>query len=107
MPADGGVMVFLSSQMGHVGAPSRSAYCATKHAVEGMTRALAVELAPRGVRVVVARADVRGDGADRALPRGPGLPRGRAGARSRSAGSRTAEEVAAAAVFAASPAAGS
>lgn len=52
MPAEGGVVVFLSSQMGHVGAPCRSVYCATKHAVEGLTRALGVELAPRGVRVV-------------------------------------------------------
>jgi NAD(P)-dependent dehydrogenase (short-subunit alcohol dehydrogenase family) len=52
MPAEGGVIVFLSSQMGHVGAPSRSVYCATKHAVEGLTKAMAVELAPRGVRVV-------------------------------------------------------
>ncbi|MGH3645403.1 MAG: SDR family NAD(P)-dependent oxidoreductase [Mycobacterium sp.] len=46
------VVVNVSSQMGHVGAPSRSLYCATKHAVEGMTKALAVELAPHGIRVV-------------------------------------------------------
>jgi NAD(P)-dependent dehydrogenase (short-subunit alcohol dehydrogenase family) len=52
MPAKGGVVVFLSSQMGHVGAACRSVYCATKHAVEGLTKAMAVELAPRGVRVV-------------------------------------------------------
>jgi NAD(P)-dependent dehydrogenase (short-subunit alcohol dehydrogenase family) len=52
MPAQGGVVVFLSSQMGHVGAARRSVYCATKHAVEGLTKAMAVELAPRGVRVV-------------------------------------------------------
>jgi NAD(P)-dependent dehydrogenase (short-subunit alcohol dehydrogenase family) len=52
MPVEGGVVVFLSSQMGHVGAASRSVYCATKHAVEGLTKAMAVELAPRGVRVV-------------------------------------------------------
>jgi NAD(P)-dependent dehydrogenase (short-subunit alcohol dehydrogenase family) len=52
MPASGGAIVFVSSQMGHVGAPRRSVYCATKHALEGLTRALAVELAPRGVRVV-------------------------------------------------------
>ena len=51
MPA-GGVVVLLSSQMGHVGAGRRSAYCATKHAVEGVTKALALELAPRGIRVV-------------------------------------------------------
>ena len=42
----------MSSQMGHVGAALRSVYCATKHAVEGMTKALAVELAPAGIRVV-------------------------------------------------------
>src|SRR5262249_4264850 len=48
MPAEGGAIVFVSSQMGHVGAPRRSVYCATKHALEGLTKALAVELAPRG-----------------------------------------------------------
>ncbi len=48
---DGGSIVLLSSQMGHVGAPRRSVYCMTKHAVEGLTKAAAVELAPLGVRV--------------------------------------------------------
>jgi NAD(P)-dependent dehydrogenase (short-subunit alcohol dehydrogenase family) len=52
MPAEGGVVIFLSSQMGHVGAKRRTVYCATKHAVEGLTKAMAVELAPRGIRVV-------------------------------------------------------
>jgi NAD(P)-dependent dehydrogenase (short-subunit alcohol dehydrogenase family) len=47
----GGAIVNLSSQMGHVGAPGRTVYCATKHAVEGLTKALAVELAPHGIRV--------------------------------------------------------
>jgi NAD(P)-dependent dehydrogenase (short-subunit alcohol dehydrogenase family) len=47
----GGTIINLSSQMGHVGAPNRSVYCATKHAVEGLTKALAVELAPHGIRV--------------------------------------------------------
>jgi NAD(P)-dependent dehydrogenase (short-subunit alcohol dehydrogenase family) len=47
----GGAIVNLSSQMGHVGFPGRSAYCATKHAVEGLTKALAVEWAPHGIRV--------------------------------------------------------
>lgn len=47
----GGSIVLISSQMGHVGAPGRSVYCTTKHAVEGLTKAAAVELAPRGVRV--------------------------------------------------------
>ena len=47
----GGSIVNLSSQMGTVGYPGRSAYCATKHAVEGYTKALAVEWAPHGIRV--------------------------------------------------------
>jgi len=46
-----GAIVNLSSQMGHVGAVNRSVYCASKHAVEGLTKAMAVELAPAGVRV--------------------------------------------------------
>jgi NAD(P)-dependent dehydrogenase (short-subunit alcohol dehydrogenase family) len=47
----GGSIVLISSQMGHVGAARRSVYCTTKHAVEGLTKAAAVELAPHGVRV--------------------------------------------------------
>ncbi len=46
-----GVILNMSSQMGHVGAPNRTVYCMTKHAVEGLTKALAVELAPYGIRV--------------------------------------------------------
>jgi NAD(P)-dependent dehydrogenase (short-subunit alcohol dehydrogenase family) len=46
-----GSIVQMSSQMGHVGAPHRSLYCATKHALEGMTKALALEWAPHGIRV--------------------------------------------------------
>lgn len=46
-----GSIVNMSSQMGAVGFPGRAAYCATKHAVEGMTKALAVEWAAEGVRV--------------------------------------------------------
>jgi NAD(P)-dependent dehydrogenase (short-subunit alcohol dehydrogenase family) len=46
-----GSIVLVSSQMGHVGAAGRTVYCATKHAVEGLTKAAAVELAPHGVRV--------------------------------------------------------
>jgi NAD(P)-dependent dehydrogenase (short-subunit alcohol dehydrogenase family) len=51
VPEGGGSIVLITSQMGHVGAPLRTVYCATKHAVEGLTRAAAVELAPHGVRV--------------------------------------------------------
>jgi NAD(P)-dependent dehydrogenase (short-subunit alcohol dehydrogenase family) len=47
----GGSIVHVTSQMGHVGAPLRTAYCAAKHAVEGLTKAMAVELAPHGIRV--------------------------------------------------------
>lgn len=47
----GGVVINITSQMGHVGAPMRTVYCLTKHAIEGFTKALAVELAPHNIRV--------------------------------------------------------
>jgi NAD(P)-dependent dehydrogenase (short-subunit alcohol dehydrogenase family) len=46
-----GSIVHMSSQMGHVGSPQRSVYCMTKHAIEGLSKAMAVELAPLGIRV--------------------------------------------------------
>lgn len=46
-----GSIINLTSQMGHVGAPNRSLYCASKHALEGLTKALAVEFGPHGIRV--------------------------------------------------------
>ncbi len=46
-----GAIVNMSSQMGHVGSPRRSVYCMTKHAIEGLTKAMGVELAPSGIRV--------------------------------------------------------
>src|SRR5215831_14861533 len=54
MVANGsGVIVNMSSQMGHVGSElNRTVYVMTKHAIEGLTKAMAVELAPKGVRVV-------------------------------------------------------
>jgi NAD(P)-dependent dehydrogenase (short-subunit alcohol dehydrogenase family) len=44
-------ILFISSIAGHVGFPNSGAYCATKGAVELMVRALAMELAPIGIRV--------------------------------------------------------
>jgi NAD(P)-dependent dehydrogenase (short-subunit alcohol dehydrogenase family) len=46
-----GSIINVSSQMGHVGGPRRAVYCATKHAVEGFTKAMALELGPHRVRV--------------------------------------------------------
>lgn len=102
----GGVIVNITSQMGHVGASSRSAYCTTKHAIEGLTKALAVELAPHDIRVLsVAPTFVRTEMTASQLDDpvlGQALldqiPLGRFA---------TAEEVAAAVVFGASDAAGS
>jgi NAD(P)-dependent dehydrogenase (short-subunit alcohol dehydrogenase family) len=100
----GGAIVNMSSQMGHVGAAGRSVYCLTKHAIEGLTKAMAIELAPHGVRVnslaptfvetpltapMLARPEFSKWVHDR-------IPLGRVG---------TLEEVAAAALFLASPAA--
>jgi len=100
-----GVIINTSSQMGHVGSDrNRTVYVMTKHAIEGLTKAMAVELAPKGVRVVsiaptfvetplskpfLDDPDIRKWILDR-------IPLGRVG---------TVEEVAAAVVFLASPAA--
>jgi len=46
-----GSIINISSQMGHVGGVDRSVYCASKHALEGLTKAMAIELAPHGIRV--------------------------------------------------------
>ena len=48
---NGGRIVIMSSQMGSVGYPGRAAYCASKHAVNGLTKALAVEWAPERITV--------------------------------------------------------
>jgi NAD(P)-dependent dehydrogenase (short-subunit alcohol dehydrogenase family) len=47
----GGVVINMTSQMGHIGSPGRTVYCMNKHAVEGLTKAMAIELAPQGIRV--------------------------------------------------------
>ena len=100
----GGAIVNMSSQMGHVGGAGRTVYCATKHAIEGLTKAMAVDLAPHHIRVnAVAPTFVEtpltrpyfDDPAFRAMVMGKILP-GRLA---------RIEEVAAAVVYLASPAA--
>lgn len=101
-----GVIINISSQMGHVGAPLRSVYCTSKHALEGMTKASALELAEHGIRVVsIAPTFVRTEMTASQLddPEVGGallaqIPLGRF---------VTVQEVAAAVVYAASPAAAS
>jgi NAD(P)-dependent dehydrogenase (short-subunit alcohol dehydrogenase family) len=102
----GGVVINVTSQMGHVGSErDRTVYVMTKHAIEGLTKAMAVELASKGVRVVsiaptfidtplTAPFFANPEFREWVLER---LPIGRVG---------TVEEVAYAAVFLASPAAG-
>jgi NAD(P)-dependent dehydrogenase (short-subunit alcohol dehydrogenase family) len=46
-----GSIINMSSQMGHVGAAGRSVYCTSKWAIEGLSKAMAVELAEHGIRV--------------------------------------------------------
>lgn len=102
--ARGGAIVHMSSQMGHVGGRNRSVYCMTKHAIEGLSKAMALELAPHGIRVntvaptfvvtpmtapMFERPEFRASVLE-------SIPMGRVG---------TPEEVAAAVVFLASPAA--
>ena len=99
-----GSIVNVSSQMGSVGYPGRAAYCASKHGVNGLTKALAVEWAPQGIRVnAVAPTFIRtplteGMFADDAFREDVlrRMPLGRVG---------EVEDVAAAVVFLASPAA--
>jgi NAD(P)-dependent dehydrogenase (short-subunit alcohol dehydrogenase family) len=46
----GGSLIHIGSQMGHVGGPNRSLYCASKWALEGMSKAFALDLAAHGIR---------------------------------------------------------
>ena len=52
MQRDGvaGGLIHMSSQMGHVGGPNRSLYCASKWGLEGLNKAFALDLAPDGIR---------------------------------------------------------
>ena len=45
-----GSLIHVSSQMGHIGGPTRALYCASKWGVEGMNKAMALDLAPHGIR---------------------------------------------------------
>jgi NAD(P)-dependent dehydrogenase (short-subunit alcohol dehydrogenase family) len=100
----GGAIANISSQMGHVGAVNRTVYCMTKHALEGLTKAMALELAPYNIRVnavaptfvetpLTAPMFARADFGEWVRAR---IPMGRLG---------QLDEVAAAVVFAVSPAA--
>jgi NAD(P)-dependent dehydrogenase (short-subunit alcohol dehydrogenase family) len=105
MRDQGGVIINMSSQMGHVGSPNRTVYCATKHAIEGLTKAMAVELAPFGIRVISLAPTFVETPLSRTFLADPAFNRlvldkialGRLA---------TLEEIAAAAVYLASPAAG-
>lgn len=46
-----GSIMTISSQMAHVGGIDRAVYCATKHAVEGFTKSMAIEWGPKQIRV--------------------------------------------------------
>ncbi len=48
---EGGSIIHMSSQMGHVGGARRTVYCMTKHGIEGLTKAMAIDLAPYNIRV--------------------------------------------------------
>lgn len=47
----GGSIIHVSSQMGHVGGARRTVYCMSKHGIEGLTKAMAIDLAPYNIRV--------------------------------------------------------
>ena len=46
-----GSLINISSQMAHVGGIDRAVYCATKHAVEGFTKSMAIEWGKAGIRI--------------------------------------------------------
>lgn len=46
-----GSIIHISSQMGHVGGQERAVYCASKHGVEGLTKAMAIEFGPHQIRI--------------------------------------------------------
>ncbi|EET47183.1 SDR family NAD(P)-dependent oxidoreductase [Thalassobium sp. R2A62] len=50
MVGKGGSIIQISSQMGHVGGQERAVYCGTKHAIEGITKGMAIDLGPHNIR---------------------------------------------------------
>lgn len=46
-----GSIIHISSQMGHVGGIDRTVYSASKHAVEGMIKSMAIEWGKQGIRI--------------------------------------------------------
>ena len=46
-----GSIIHTSSMMGHIAGPNRTAYVTSKHAIEGLTKAMAIEFGPHGIRV--------------------------------------------------------
>lgn len=46
-----GSIIHISSQMGHVGGIDRAVYCASKHALEGMVKSMAIEWGPHNIRI--------------------------------------------------------
>jgi NAD(P)-dependent dehydrogenase (short-subunit alcohol dehydrogenase family) len=60
----------LERRRGHIGLPQASLYVATKHAVEGLTKAVALEFAKQGIRVnSVAPGTIATDMVDRMVGR--------------------------------------
>jgi 2-deoxy-D-gluconate 3-dehydrogenase len=51
MKEKGGSIIQISSQMGHVGGQDRAVYCGSKHAIEGINKAMAIEFGPDNIRV--------------------------------------------------------
>ena len=60
-----GSLINISSQMGHVGGIDRAVYCASKHAVEGFTKAMAIEWGRHGIRVQYDMPDLHTNAAHR------------------------------------------